>query len=161
MAQLQEDKATIVELKPMRVIACPHKGAYHEIGAAFDKLFGWAGPAGIPVGGAVGVYYDDPGTTPVAELRSAACAIVPDDFQLADTGGHPFHLDTIEGGRFAKATHMGPYEGLGQAWKEFCDVQIPALGVEFRHAPSFEIYVNDCNEVAPEDVQTDLYVPIK
>ena len=70
---------------PRRLAAVPHKGPYFEINRAFEKLFaaivarGQMKDAGLMVG----VHYDDPSATPLADLRSHAGAIVGEDVALA------------------------------------------------------------------------------
>ncbi len=64
MADVKTLDATVVTMPDMRVIALSHRGDYKKIGEKFGPLFGWAGPAGVPVRGVLGVFHDDPQTTP-------------------------------------------------------------------------------------------------
>ena len=66
---------TFKTLPPMRLATVPHRGSHQEIGPAFRKLGEIAGPAGLLAGTSgpmMGLYMDDPRTTPVGELGSAA-----------------------------------------------------------------------------------------
>lgn len=152
-------EAKIVNIEPMTVIALRHIGPYHEIGAKFSELMQWAGPKQIPVEGAVAIYHDDLCTIPPHELRSDAGVQVPTGYQLPDDAPDGMSLITIPGGEYAVATHMGPYSGLGDAWARFLGQAAPALGRQLSYF-TFEIYVNDCFKVAPEDIQTDLYCSV-
>src|SRR4051812_4319754 len=63
-----------------RVAVVHHRGSYATISQAFSRLGALAGKAGLfetPVAAMVGIYYDDPTTTPAAELRSDAGLVVP------------------------------------------------------------------------------------
>lgn len=151
---------TVKTLEPMRLISFRHIGPYHEIGPVFGRLYQWATANGAPLGMAVGIWHDDPGSTPPHELRSDACIVVPESYTPPDVEGAP-KLAHIAGGRYAMATHIGSYEGLGDAWQRFIGQAIPAAGYETIDAPDFEMYMNDCEKVPVEEVRTDLYAPIK
>ncbi|HLP00105.1 MAG TPA: GyrI-like domain-containing protein, partial [Fimbriimonas sp.] len=104
-------------------------------------------------------YHDDLSVVPAHELRSDAGVQVPSDYQLPENAPEGMSLVTIPGGDYAVATHMGPYSGLGDAWARFCGQAAPALGRPLSYF-TFEIYVNDCDSVAPEDIRTDLYCSV-
>ena len=63
-------------------------------------------------------------------------------------------------GEYAVGTHVGPYDGLPNAWNELCGKWLPTSGRTFANAPSFEVYLNDCNTTPPADLRTELYVPL-
>jgi AraC family transcriptional regulator len=137
-----------------RVIALRHTGAYDQIGAAFGQL----AARGFEVLGAIAIYYDDPETTPESELRSDACAIIPEDFTPSDSD---LRVVTVTGGRYAVHTYMGDYSGLGTAWGKFMGEWFPTSGQKMDFSrPCLEVYVNDCDKVPVEEVRTDLYQPI-
>ena len=154
-------EAKIEKMGPISVVALRHVGAYHLIGPKFSQLIQWAGRHQVPMNMGVAMYYDSPDTVAAQDLRSDACMIVESDFELPDTEGLDIRLETIREGEYATITHMGPYEGIGDAWARFCGQALPALGRETDEAPSFEIYRNDCSKVKPEELQTDLYLKLK
>lgn len=152
---------TIQENAPAwRVVALRHIGPYNQIGPVFGKLMGWIQANGVqPTGPGLAISHDDPETTSAAELRSDACVIVADDFTTDD---HTVQVFDLPGGRYAVATHLGAYSGLGAAWGQLIGQWFPQSG---QHADftrtCFEVYVNDCNIVPIEEVRTDLHVPIQ
>jgi AraC family transcriptional regulator len=152
---------TIQENAPSwRVVALRHVGPYNQIGPVFGQLMGWMQANGVTqTGPGLAISHDDPETTPAAELRSDACAIVADDFTTGDPTVQVFNLP---GGRYAVAIHLGAYSGLGATWSQFMGEWFPQSGerADFTR-PCFEIYVNDCNAVPIEEVRTELYVPIR
>lgn len=151
------------ELKTMptfRVLALEHRGPYHLIGDKFGELMGVVGSMGIPLQSVLGVYYDDPHSVAAEDLRSDACVGVPDDFELPDGYQGELRIKEIQGGDYAFGTHLGPYAGLGDAWAQF-DTAAKALGRAYRPEPCFEMYMNDCTQVAPEEIRTDLYSPLE
>lgn len=60
----------------------------------------------------IGIYLDDPLAVPQNELRSMACITVPDNWvpsgELVEAH--------IEGGRYARVVHTGPYAELKTAY---------------------------------------------
>lgn len=148
----------IVELPPRRVACLRHKGAYNQIGNAFQQLGPKAGSLGLysnPDAKGIAVYLDDPETKPEAELNSVAGIFVTDDANIGD-----LEEFRIEGGKFFRAEFVGHYSGLGQAWGAVCGKLIPEAGLQFRNGDCFEVYLNDCADTAPDDLRTDIYVPI-
>jgi AraC family transcriptional regulator len=136
-----------------------HKGPYIEIGRAFEALAAkisannrWA-----DVIGSAGVYYDDPSAVAAADLRSHAGVF------LAEGATPPEGVEavTLDGGRFAVLHFKGAYAGLPRAYDYlYCD-WLGSSGEEPRDAPCFEVYLNDPRQVAPEDLLTDVFMPIQ
>lgn len=151
-------KTEIVELEPRRVACVRHKGAYHEIGSAFQQLGPKAGALGLygnPDAMGVAVYLDDPETKPAEELNSVAGIFVPEEADIGDLEEY-----RIDGGKFFVAEHVGHYSGLGESWGAVCGKLIPESGLQFRQGDCFEVYLNDCADTAPDDLLTQIYVPI-
>ena len=159
----QQEKKMDVEIEQMpamRVAAVRHAGAYHEIGRAFERLGSIAGPAGVfQQAGAVmiGVYYDDPETTPQDQLRSAAGIVVPENSRLPEA----LVELRIPGGRFARTVHVGSYEELGDVWSRLKSEVFEARGHRIGARPSYEIYRNTPMEVPKEELRTEIYLPIE
>ena len=103
-----------------------------------------------------GLSHDDARTTPVSRLRYDACISVSGDVSASE----PFELRTLEGGRFAVAMHRGPYENLGETYAQLLDRWLPESGEQPRSAPCMEFYMNDPSTVLPEDLLTELWVPL-
>ncbi len=141
-----------VRFPGMRLVAVAHRGPYWKIGGAFERLAAWTAAAGIPQDVMVGLYYDDPRSTPEEDLHSHAGMQIADEIEIQDPA---VEAVSIPPGDCAKLTHLGPYSGLPAAWGEF----IGGLSSSGRQpsGPAFEVYLNDCRLVPPEEVQTDLY----
>src|SRR4030095_8771921 len=90
----------------------------------------------------MGLYKDDPATTPASQLRSAAGIVIPEEVTIPPglveervAAGRlacglpvrPYEAppppgvagDRAPGGRFACGLHVGPYEALTDAWARF------------------------------------------
>jgi AraC family transcriptional regulator len=154
----QPMKLEIRELEHTPILALRHVGPYHEIGEAFRSLFAQVEQNAVPViGPGFALYHDDPGQVPQHELRSDAAVPVPPDFDSAPAG---LHLAAIPAGRYAVGVHKGPYEQLGDAWDRFHGQDMVEAGVEARESVCFERYLNDWTIVPPEELLTEIWVPI-
>jgi AraC family transcriptional regulator len=148
----------IREMPPRKAVCVSHRGPYFMIGSAFGQLGAWMKENDIPPGPTVGIYYDDADATPAEELRSDAGAFVAEDFTTSDPR---VHVVDIPGGTYAVATHRGPYDGLPNAWAELMGKWLPASGYSYGDAPGIEIYADDCTQIPPEQVRTEICIPVK
>jgi AraC family transcriptional regulator len=149
----------IRELKPMRVAFLRHLGPYGEVGSTWDRFLTVMGKEGY-LGGStmmLGICHDDPEVTPPAKIRYDACVTVVEDFvAFGDV-----QVQTVAGGEYAMATHVGPYNSLGRTYAELLGQWVPRSGRELRDVPCFEVYLNDPQSSAPEDLLTDIYAPLQ
>ncbi|HJS33702.1 MAG TPA: GyrI-like domain-containing protein, partial [Alphaproteobacteria bacterium] len=66
----------------------------------------------------------------------------------------------LHGGMYAVVLHRGPYTTLSDAWRRFLREWAVPHGVSLADRPCFERYLNDPCEAAPDDLLTDIYLPI-
>lgn len=139
--------------------AVPHKGPYLTVGHAFEKLQQICTSQNLwpHVRGMTGVYYDDPNAVAAADLRSHAGVVLEDPSRI------PADLETVTlpGGRIAVMHYKGPYAGLKAAYDYLYGVWLPQSGEEPRDAPPTEIYLNAPQDTAPDDLLTDVCLPIR
>lgn len=158
----------IEELPELSVAALRHVGPYHRIGEVFMKLGEIVGRSGLfekvppdlgPWGptAMLGMYHDHPENTPEDELRSDAALAVSPDAELPE----PLVRLEIPAGRYARYSHIGPYEGLPEAWSRLMGEWLPNSGECPRDAASLEVYRNDPSTTKPEELHTDLYVALE
>ena len=142
-----------------RIGALPYVGPYNLISRAYDKLGAVLGARGLwPQAGAmVAVYYDDPDATPPAELHSHAGVVFGPDVALDP----PLEVVSLPAGPHAVMTYRGPYSGLGAAYGVLFGQWLPASGREPADSPVFEIYLNTPMDTAPEDLVTEICVPLR
>jgi len=149
----------IITTRPRRLAAMAHKGPYLEIGAAFQQVASIFSARNLwpKAQGMVGIYYDDPGLVAPENLNSHAGVIVGDGFEM------PENLEDVQapGGRMAVMHYKGPYAGLKAAYDYLFGEWLPNSGNEPRDAPSFEVYLNDPMDTAPDDLLTDICVPLQ
>jgi AraC family transcriptional regulator len=105
----------------------------------------------------IGVYHDDPSTTPENKLRSEAAITV-----AAKTKLPPGLTElVIPAGRYAHATHVGPYAGLGEVWAYLKNEWLQQNKEKPGKGASYELYRNTPMNAKPEELVTDLYMPLK
>ena len=143
----------VTQQSELRIAGIRHIGPYHEIGRAFGSLGGML--KGPPPAGSrmIALFHDDPAVTPSDKLRSDAALTLP--------GNTPTPNGLIEqrvpGGRYAKTTHKGGYEGLPAAWNALKSEWLPKSGHKMGH-PSYELYLNNPMTAAKEDLLTEIYL---
>jgi AraC family transcriptional regulator len=57
--------------------------------------------------------------------------------------------------------HTGPYATLAGAYDWLYGVWLPQSGEEPRDAPPIELYVNDPRTTPPNDLRTDIRLPVR
>jgi AraC family transcriptional regulator len=137
-----------------------HRGPYNQIPTAFATLgqrLGAQAGALMQRGSAMmAMYYDDPDTVPLDQLRSDAGVVIPDDIPVPD-GLIEQH---VAGGQYACAVHVGPYEHIGDTWARLLGEWLPASGQQLGTGPSYERYLNNPSNAAPEELRTEICIPL-
>ncbi len=125
-----------------------------------EQLGAIAGQAGLfahPGAIMLATYDDDPDGKPPEELRSHAGISIPDEVPLP----HGAVEQRIEGGTYARYTHIGAYDILGDVWSRFMGVALPASGRLLADGPALEIYRSDMRTIPKDKLRTDLLVPVR
>ncbi len=68
---------------------------------------------------------------------------------------------TIPGGRWAVTVHLGSYETLWQSWNRTYRDWLPQSGFEPRDEAPFEIYLSNPKQTLPEELRTEIWIPIE
>ncbi len=142
-----------------RLAAKAHIGPYPEIGSAFQQLAAVFTSRGLwdQAQGMVAICYDDPEVVAPENLKSHAGVIVRPEFAVPE-GLEPVD---VPDGKMAVMHYKGPYAGLKAAYDYlYCD-WLGHTGEELRDAPCFEVYLNDPMDTNPDDLLTDICVPLK
>ena len=151
-------KVEISQGPEIRLASLRHVGPYTKISEAFSRLGAMAGPAGLfaPSAQMIAVYHDDPEVTPEDKLRSdAAISVGPTTKVPAG-----FSETRIPAGRYAHTSFKGPYTELPDAWTRLMGEWLPKSGHRLGGGVSYELYRNDPTNTKPEDLLTDLFIPI-
>lgn len=141
-----------------RLAAIAHVGPYPEIGAAFGRLDALCTSRNLwpKVQDMIGIYLDSPDDTPASELRSYACVAVDADTEIAP----PLEELDLEAGPVAVLHYTGPYSGLRDCYQYLCGTWLPRAGRTPRDAPCYEINLNSPRDTPPEELRTDICVPL-
>ncbi len=141
-----------------RLICLPHQGPYPEIGRAFEKLGATVASRGLlaQLGNMVGVYYDSPADTAPEALRShAGFEAAPETPCLP-----PLEQVVLPGGRHAVLTFRGPYAGLSAAYDQLFGIWLAESDEIPGNSPVFEVYLNSPMDTAPDDLLTEIWMPL-
>jgi AraC family transcriptional regulator len=157
----------IVELKPIEVLYVRKEGAYDKSAKeAWEVLMSFAYKNKIKYKKNLmgkdammfGIGHDNPNVINEEKLRYDAC-ISWDDKTVQPEG--EISTKVIDGGKYAMFLHKGAYENLKSTYDKIGD-WIVESGVEVRDLPMFEKYLNrDPRRTKPENLKTEIYVPIK
>lgn len=149
----------ITDEAPRRVIGLPHRGAYQQINRTYAVLGAELATQGLwrHSEGMAAVFLDDPRLVPEAELRSFAAIVVGPEVAAPA----PLQAMELPGGRHAVMEFRGPYTGLKAAYDWLFGVWLSGAGEALRNAPSWEFYRNDPMDTAPEDLRTDIFLPLE
>ncbi|WP_341367206.1 AraC family transcriptional regulator [Yoonia sp. BS5-3] len=150
---------TVKDLKGVQAAGVPHIGPYRKIGGAFKTLGGalMANSLMDNVGELFVIYHDPPEARPESELRShVAISTLP---------GFPDQLNGLEyfdvvGGKYAVLEHKGPYPTLKAAYEWLYGHWLPGSGLEPRHAPALEVYIDDPKTTPSIDLRTEIRLPL-
>lgn len=136
-----------------------HVGPYFEVETAWNKLCSWACAQNLLNSETefLGICYDSPDVTPESKIRYDACFSIKTDIEP-----HPeFGTQIIPGGKYAVATHHGPYEGMMAVYKDLYGRWLPNSGYQLKNSiASFEKYIRTPAEAAPEDLLTEIWLAV-
>ena len=153
-------KAEIKEMPEMNVIYIRHRGPYHQIGAAFEKVMKWATARDLihfPETKIVSVYHDDPNVTEKEKLRSDACVTVPEGTETdGEVGSY-----IIPGGKFAVAHTEINEDEFGEAWDRLVGEWIPENGYQSDDRLCYEICLNNPHQHPEGKFIIDICEPVK
>ena len=144
-----------------RLAAIVHTGAYDKIGHAFERLAATIGSRGLlpQTGKIIAVYYND-ALISEAALRSHASFEVG----AATPITAPLEEVMLPAGRYAVLRFKGPYPGLPMAFDHLVTAWLPSSGEvvakDFDHTPTFDIHLNSPLDTAPEELLTEICLPL-
>ncbi len=126
---------------------------------AWKKLTGYVSKAGIPPKECqyICISRDISSLTRPEHCRIYACIATPEPIRSSGR----FLTQTIEGGLYAIFTHKGPYEQLEALYCSIYRYWLLNSSYQLRDTLHFEKYLNDPQEVSPEELLTEIYIPVK
>jgi AraC family transcriptional regulator len=140
------------------VVALRREGkAYTDLNATFGRVWAWAEAAGVlqNLEGIYGVPLDDPQSVPESALRYAACLALGNA-----KAPEPFHMIELPDGDYARARHLGAYDGLEAATQSVVSEWLLQSDREPADFPIIHQFLNDPDETAVQDLKTDILLPL-
>lgn len=147
-------------IDPMTVLFVRRTGPYYQAaGEAFGVLCQFAGPRRLlgPSSRMIGISHDDPNVTEESKFRYDACVTIDRDVKAEGEVAKK----TIAGGKYAVFLHAGSYDRFQQTYDQIFKVWLPDSGKKLREEPCFELYLNSPDQVKPEDLRTEIWLPIQ
>jgi len=150
-----EKKIGLKEIPRMRVAFVSRTGPYDQIPEAMKTLMSWVANRGIkPLGPPMGIYYNGPASVGPDELRWDIAIPVSDGVD----GEDEIAVRELPGGKFVYAFHQGPYDNVKTVYDElFAFIGQNSLRPT---GPPMEVYLSDPAKVKPQEVNTEIRVPV-
>lgn len=155
---------------PVLVAALRHIGAYEACGPAWNTLCQAVATHKLMHADTVayGVSYDDPDITPKEKCRMDVCVSLPKGMSENSPELAPLLRDGNISLRYigsdrehAAILVKGPYSLLHPAYRSFFREWLPQSGREPDDTAGFEAYYNDPSTTAPEELLTEIFIPLK
>ncbi len=146
---------TLKKIDEVRVACLERTGPYEKVGDSFGELMAWMGSKGVkPVGPPMGTYYDDPTVTPPDKTRYEVCMPVAEGVE----GDETVKVKVIPSQDVASTRYKGPWEKVAPTYLKLF-AWIEENGYKSAGPPT-EVYLNSPKEVKPEELLTDIRVPV-
>lgn len=161
---------TIKPFPPRLAATVRHVGPYTDCGPAWGRLCAavMAHNLFTPHSLSLSMCHDDPDITPPEKCRMDVCLTLPEGMKDNDPALAPLlegtgvYLTTVGGtGEYASVLVKGPYSLLHPAYRSLFGEWLPASGREVADAPGFEVYHNSPEQVAPEELLTEILIPLQ
>ena len=148
----------VSHVEPFVVHGMVHVGLYMHIGGVFENLWNWVEQHKLTVSCGIAIYHDDPFRVAPDQCRSDACV---EGLQSLPKDMGSVREIHIAGGSYLCYRHIGDYSGLEGIYTQLCnwlnEQQQYCLSEE---KSIFERYLNCPSNTAPQDLITDIYIPL-
>ena len=119
----------------------------------FPKVMGWIQGNGLtPATMPMAMWHDMDRETGMCDVQAGIIL-----HEASDGEGEIAGAQTV-GGETLVLMHVGPYSEMGKSWGR---VYAKAAELGREPGPGYEIYVDDPTEVAPEEMRTEIHLPLK
>ncbi len=103
------------------------------------------------------IYQNDPKVTEQDKLRTDVCLVLP---RPAEPKGE-IGVKQLPAGRYAVYHYRGSYENLKSVYDTIYSHLLPESGYKLADAPVYEKYLNNPADTDPEDLLTEIHIPIE
>lgn len=101
--------------------------------------------------------HDDPKVTLAEKLRTDVCMVMP--VKVAPKSDVGFKV--IPAGRYAIFLYKGPYDNLQAVYDTIYGKYLPEMECTIRDEASAERYLNNPCDTPPEELLTEIYIPVE
>ena len=154
-------KIEVKELQPRHFMYIRNFGPYQEIDylSVFKRLYKYMISHFVrpETPDFYSVYANDPSTTQPEKLVTDLGFCV----RKAVTPKGEIGYREIPAGKYLCALYKGPYPGLSDVYDTVLGKTIPEMGLRLRDEPPMECYLNDPSKVKPEDLLTEIQIPVE
>lgn len=151
---------SIIEVKPQLVAGIQKTGTYALIPELLLKVYSYLDENGIVPAGMPTFICHETSPEAVMEANEKGTAMVEVVWPVSGgvKGSGEIKVYELAGGKMARAVHRGPYELCESTYlKLFAWLDENKLCIT---GPIREIYPNDPSTVKPEDILTEILVPV-
>jgi len=155
------DEITIVDLPSQKVLGITKKGRYTLIPELLMKVYEYAVAKKIAIAGAPVFLCHETSPEAVKEANEKGTAAIGIAWPVAGEakGNRTIKAYELPGGKMARIVHRGPYETCEPTYlKLFAWIGEKGLTIT---GPIREVYLNDPRMVKPEEIATEIYVPVR
>lgn len=158
---LKLDEPRIATLATKKAIYLRLIGAYkdNDYCTAWEKLWDFVREQNLfaPDMEYLCIYHDDPQVTEPGKLRTDVCLTI--DRPATPKG--EIGVKDIEGGKYAIFTYKGAYDHLGAVYDMIYSQYLPTNGYQIGMTPGYEKYLNNPSDTEPDNLLTEIYIPIE
>jgi AraC family transcriptional regulator len=150
----------IVDFAETRVAALEHYGPIGLVNESVRKFIDWrmqSGQSPVASSRTFGIPHSNPDTTPANEFRFDICGEIDEPVAPNTYGVRQL---VIPAARCAVVRHTGPTDHIGETIYPVYRDWLPASGEELRDQPLFFNYLSVFPEIAQDEGQTDIYIPL-
>ena len=154
-------QSSFVYLRPTQLVGYRSVGPYEQsASSAWQLMFDWLDANGLRgiVDRGYGLAHDDPRVTPAEHCRYDACIEIPNAPQESWQQMMPQRLP---GGAYHRHRHVGPHSTIGSEIRRIRESWNAPNGLVVAVGrPLVEIYMDDPKFCEPENLRTDLCLPV-
>lgn len=151
-----EQEVVIKDTNPFWYASMAFKGSFQQMQVNINQFMQEYFGQGLAImGPGVSLYHNSPLEVKEAELEWEFGFTVAEDTVVKE----PLKKTQVKGAKAAVYMHIGPYEGLPQAWEKV-NKWITEQGYEAVY-PVYDRYLNNPMLVKPEELKTQIVVPVK
>ena len=151
---------SVVDVRPQMVLGTTKRGKYEQIPILLQKLFQFSVDKGIQIQGPPIFICHEKSAEEVMKADQESTALVEVAFPVADKADENDDIKfyDLPGGKMVKTVHKGPYEDCTST----CEKLYAWLAQNEKKitAPTREVYLDDPGQVPPEEILTEIYLPI-